>query len=305
MKPLRIAAAFIAGLLFAGGAAVGASATPQPQVVPTNPCNLNAGGGANCGSETGNGGRSPSAQFDPTNWGGTCSLLDRTVVPCDGGEERYWNYAYQCYMKDISDTIPRTDPIWVMKDAGLVVECRDFNQTEIETFWIFDRIGTISPAALAQQLIASLELPPPGVTMTPDPYQTSQAHSATIGLPIWMWVLDPSTIETRADAEMAGTLEVSIEAVPTHIEWTMGDGTVIECPIDAPGWDPALGVAESPSCGHTYQQTSAGQPDERYEVVARAYYTVTWTAGSMSGEQEIAPFSTFQVPVTEMQVNVR
>ena len=303
MRLTKILSMALAAVLLAGGAAVSATAAPAPQVVPMDPCSLNAGGGANCGGQTGTPGRDPQAQFDPTGWGGECSLLDRTRVPCISDDGWAWNYAYQCYRRDVSDQYPREDPIWRDPDEGLIIDCRPFGETEFETFWVFDLFGTISPAVLAQQLITEMEIPPPGVTMAPDPYQTANQQAAVIGLPMWMWILDPATVTTMEVSESVGDLTVSISAVPDHIEWTMGDGAVFDCPLDAPAFTEEFAGLASPSCGHTYQSTSAGQTDEKYEVVARAYYNVTWTAGNMSGTQEIAPFSTFYVPVVEFQSN--
>lgn len=313
MKLMRILSTMLAGALLVTGAATGAAAIPEPapqtatvtvpEPSPSGPCGLVQGGGAECGNENGGGGRDPEAQFDRDNWGGTCSLLDRTVVPCIDEAGWAWNFAYQCYRRDVSDQYPPEDPIWLIPGEGLIIDCRRIDETEHETFWVWDLDGTVNPAVLAQQLIANLKIPPPGVTMAPDPYQTANQQAAIIGFPMWMWVLDTTTVQTLSDEESAGPITVSIEAVPDRIEWTMGDGTVVVCPIDAPGYTDEFAGMESPSCGHVYQTTSAGQPDEKYEVVARAYYNVNWTSGTFSGTQEIAPFSTFHVPVVEFQSN--
>ncbi|WP_255375761.1 hypothetical protein [Saccharomonospora sp. CUA-673] len=46
------------------------------------------------------------------------------------------------------------------------------------------------------------------------------------------------------------------------------------------GGDPK---APSPDCGHTYRQTSQGQPNNTYPVSATVHWTVTWSGAGQSG----------------------
>ncbi len=46
----------------------------------------------------------------------------------------------------------------------------------------------------------------------------------------------------------------------TRIVWEMGDGATVTCTGAGTSYTAAHGKQESPTCGHTYTQTSASEP---------------------------------------------
>lgn len=131
-----------------------------------------------------------------------------------------------------------------------------------------------SPAALAQRAYEQLQLPEPAIEASPSGDQLVQ-------VPTWLWL--EYWGEVSATASVPG-VSVTATAHPESVEWSMGDGTTVEC--TGPGTpyraqaDPS---SPSPDCGHTYHSSSAGQPDEAYPVSVEVRWTVTWVGAGQSG----------------------
>jgi hypothetical protein len=66
-------------------------------------------------------------------------------------------------------------------------------------------------------------------------------------------------------------------------------------------WVYGYGGNPSPTCGYTYQRTSAGQPDEAFTVTVRAYWTVTWSGGGQSGTIPVQVYRSIPKRVGEVQ----
>jgi hypothetical protein len=63
----------------------------------------------------------------------------------------------------------------------------------------------------------------------------------------------------------------------------MGDGAAVTC--HGPGTPYAGGnpAAASPTCGHAYERSSAGQPGGAYRVTATITWDITWTSTGGAG----------------------
>jgi hypothetical protein len=163
---------------------------------------------------------------------------------------------------------------------------------------------TVNPVDLAWQAIARLSLEPIEVGIVPE---SGEDRLGLVGLPTWMWVSDPgdATWGPVTASASDGPVSVSITARARQVFWDMGDGNIVVCGKGIP-YDRSYGIAESPNCGHRYEQTSVDQPDEAYQVVATTQWVVEWSGGGMTGRIEF-DLASDPVPIRigEMQVLVQ
>lgn len=172
-----------------------------------------------------------------------------------------------------------------------------------DRFWAAGVPGVVSPRVLAQRAVASMRLRAPQIGMTGgDPPDGMQI----IGVPAWLWAADPGESTTGPITRTAteGAASVTATAVLDKTVWSMGDGVKVTCSgKKAAGtpWERRYGGDPSPTCGYTYQRTSAGQPDEAYTVTVRAYWTVTWSGGGQSGTIPVEVYRSIPKRVGEVQ----
>jgi len=85
---------------------------------------------------------------------------------------------------------------------------------------------------------------------------------------------------------------VTATAIPVSAAWAMGDGKTVTC--KGPGTAYAAGdnpSAASPTCGYTYEASSAGQPGGAYKVTVTITWDITW-AGAGGAGGVLAPLQT-------------
>jgi hypothetical protein len=85
---------------------------------------------------------------------------------------------------------------------------------------------------------------------------------------------------------------VTATATPVLAVWSMGDGATVTC--KDPGTPYTAGnnpAAASPTCGHTYEESSAGQPGGAFRVTVTITWDITWTATGGAGGA-LAPLQT-------------
>ncbi len=131
-------------------------------------------------------------------------------------------------------------------------------------------------AVLAEQARQQLRLPTPSIQANPHGEQL-------VRLPTWLWLERGGWQDVSATASVPGE-QVTALARPREVTWLMGDGDTVTChgpgtPFPN-GGDPA---AASPTCGHTYRSSSAGQPGQSYPVRAIVRWTITWSGAGQSG----------------------
>ncbi|WP_145808902.1 hypothetical protein [Kribbella amoyensis] len=73
----------------------------------------------------------------------------------------------------------------------------------------------------------------------------------------------------------------------------MGDGKTVRCETAGTPYDKAMGIKDSPDCGHRYAKTSREQADCKYTVNAAAQWDITWQStlgdsGQISMTQQAA-----------------
>ena len=159
------------------------------------------------------------------------------------------------------------------------------------------------PQALAQEALATLHLPGPGLRMSP------ATTAQLVNFEDWLWV-DPSIWHPISATATAGPVSATAVATPDRVVYDMGDGGQVVCSGPGTPYDPNRSPdGQSTNCSYTYRSSSAGQPGNHFTATATIYWTVRWTAagapgggnlGQIPGETSSAP-----VEVDEIQaVNV-
>lgn len=146
----------------------------------------------------------------------------------------------------------------------------------------------------AERAIAKLKLEVPGIGSAPC---TEDGCMGAVGVPVWLWVNNPWR-EKTARAEI-GSGQIVATARPRHVDWDLGDGTRLRCEQGTP-YQESYGWAESPDCGHMYQETSEDQPGQRYTVTADLVWDVKVT-GAVDVGFSIATRSSVHPAIGEYQ----
>jgi hypothetical protein len=157
------------------------------------------------------------------------------------------------------------------------------------------------PRVLAERAAAVLELPAPAMRMSP-------ARDQVVRLPSWLWI-SVEQWEPRQVSATAGPVTATVTATPVRVTWDMGNGDRVLC--DGPGTpyeERYAGQPDATDCRYTYRHSSAGQPDEAYQVTATVDWGLTWSASGASGGGSLGSVpmsSTRAVRVTEIQALVQ
>jgi hypothetical protein len=163
-----------------------------------------------------------------------------------------------------------------------------------------------SPRQIAQEIVVTMHLATGRVGTTPPPTQTKADSKGVIGLPIWLWIDQPSENTTGPMTRSSSGYGTTVTATATlaRVEWTMRSagahtGAPVVARVTCKGRNaagtpftesmlPADGSAiASPTCGLPASQNT--QPGN-YTITATAYWSVAWNGAGESG--------TFEVPTT-------
>ncbi len=159
--------------------------------------------------------------------------------------------------------------------------------------------AAITPAELAQSAYNNLDLTTPTIVLSP-------AGQQLVNLPTWLSITGWG--DTTASAGVPATVttpavSVTATATPTSVVWSTGDGAMVTC--DGPGTAYTAGddpASASPTCGHTYRTSSAGQPNATFTVTATVHWSVAWAGAGKGGTfPDLTTTATRQVPVAESQ----
>ena len=118
---------------------------------------------------------------------------------------------------------------------------------------------------------------------------------ALVGLPVWMWVENPSARTWGPNTISAGG--VTMTARVQTVDWEMGDGTHLSCGKGTE-WTCGDGDSRSRTCGHTY--TKQG----KYTVRATTHWVAAWSGFGDSGEFRFELTRSHRLDVGELQVIV-
>ena len=171
----------------------------------------------------------------------------------------------------------------------------------VDTFWSSG--GVVSAGEVAERAVAAMDLRAPVIGMTGGDGPDSMM---IVGVPAWMWAADPgeSTTGPVSRVEVDGSIRVEATGVLDKTVWEMGDGVSVTCSgASAAGtpFEARYGGQSSPTCGYTYQRTSAGKPGNAFTVTVTAYWTVAWSGGGESGTIPVQVSRSIQKKVGEVQ----
>jgi hypothetical protein len=134
------------------------------------------------------------------------------------------------------------------------------------------------PAVLAQLAERYLRLPGPVIRSSPAPGTLQLTW-----LPTWLWVVPAAWQPVSETAQVPGE-SVTATATPVSAAWSMGNGAVVTC--HGPGTAFTAGdnpAAASPTCGYTYEESSAGQPGGAYQVTVTITWDIAWKGTDGAG----------------------
>ncbi|MEV6056455.1 ATP/GTP-binding protein [Streptomyces sp. NPDC052107] len=169
-----------------------------------------------------------------------------------------------------------------------------------QVFWAAQApAANVDPEQLAREAVDRMLLTGPDI---------ASPHAAgryVVGMPMWLWVRpSPTTYgPNTASASLAG-VTVTATAKVAQINWQMGDGSRVTCKGPGTPYADSYGKQDSPTCGHTYNTTSADQENGKYTVSATATWTVNWqdNAAGETGQFNETRQSQVQVAIGEVQV---
>ena len=159
--------------------------------------------------------------------------------------------------------------------------------------------AAVDPEQLAREALSKMTLRGPDVA-SPD-----AAGKYIVGVPMWMWVnKGPTTYGPNTASATAGGVTVTATAKVTKIVWRMGDGATVACNGPGTQYQSSFGSQDSPTCGHTYDRTSASEPASKYSVTPTSTWTVDWqvVGGGATGQLTETRQSQMQVAIGELQV---
>jgi len=143
-----------------------------------------------------------------------------------------------------------------------------------------------APGVLARLAVRYLRLPDPVIGSSPAPGALQLTR-----LPVWLWVAAGSWAPQSKTAQVPGE-SVTATATPVSASWSMGDGSTVTCTGPGTAYSAADNPSvSSPTCGHTYQQSSAGQPGGAFPVTVTITWDVTWRGTGGAGGA-LAPLET-------------
>lgn len=242
-------------------------------------------------------------------------------VPCskDGG---WWSNERQCYWS--LDNPQRPAPTGRDASVGAWYSCDPIEACTGRgcydvSLWLLTPppgVAQYTPAQAAGMLARSFVLQPVQIGMAPeskvhtdDPAGTAPYRRTWVGIPVWLWVDNPteSTWGPISRTATYGGVTVTGTASVQSLAYTSGDGQTIGCASGGTPFD-AVAMAnkpavDSPTCGFRYQKQSDGGT---FTVTATSTWSVEWTGGGDSGRIQLpSTSSSTQVRVGELQsVNV-
>lgn len=252
-------------------------------------------------------GSAASCYWDPTKQG--VSSPPAGPVPCtlDGA---YWSNSFNCYIQAADPQPPAGDPMWQGHDPGdgAVYDCFQPQTGIAVTIWAASAPpgsgAGPSPREVAEIAIKQMNLSAIDIGIVPQPGPDSVG---LVGMPVWMWVDHPNdhTFGPITASASAGGITVTATAKVFRITWDMGDGTQVVCRTAGTPYLPSYGRKDSPDCGHTYERSSADQPDQKFTVSATSDWVVTWAGAGQTGTIRLdGLIRSTQIAVGEAQVLV-
>lgn len=231
-------------------------------------------------------GRAFAAGDADCNWVGVCELSDNAPGKPAAGSgkgksdtpDKPPEYPNCAAFPEAYDSAPDDPEGWVevsCMEAGIPI-----------TVWVE---GGATPEQIARSLIARIQLKPIEIGLTPRGVDAM----TVVGMPVWLWVDDPSRTTWGPATITAGGMSLTAEV--RSVTWEMGDGTTLKCGKGTE-WRRGMGAKPSPTCGHTYEKQG------RYTIRARSHWVASWTGYGQSGTIPVTMSASRRLDVGEIQV---
>ncbi|WP_326549962.1 hypothetical protein [Micromonospora sp. NBC_01813] len=252
------------------------------------------------GDPGGGGGSNPGDGGGGRGGDGTCRNPSGEEIPCE--RDGAWAGADGCYYAP-TDPSPSTIEALGGQPAGeggwYMRTCYGESASLGGVVWIAGEPPVVSPAVLARQARARLDLPTVVIRMNPPGQQL-------VNLPVWLALDEGSWRAQSATASVPG-VSVTATARPVQARWSMGDGTTVACEGPGTPWASGVDPAQaSPDCGHVYRRSSAAASGGVYMVVVTVMWEVTWAGAGQSGTVPgLTTSGQVQTRVQESQAVVR
>jgi len=230
-------------------------------------------------------------------------------VPCTS-EAGYWSNAFHCYIQAVDPQPPAGDPQWQGHEPaeGALYGCFQPQSDMPITIWAPDPPPNSgsgpAPRQVAQIAVDRMNLVAINIGIAPNPGPDSVG---LVGMPVWMWAKKPDehTVGPVTATASAGGITVTATAKLLHVTWDMGDGTQVVCDTAGTPYEPSYGREDSPDCGHTYEKSSAHEPDDAYTVTATSSWVITWSGAGQTGTIRLDDLNrSTQIRIGEAQVLV-
>jgi hypothetical protein len=299
-RPRSLILAIIAGLLgtvllslpaLAGDGTGGVQCSKDD---PRPACDVNAGTPGEPGAPNG-GGDGGSQGGD-----GKCRNPDGKEIPCE--RDGAWAGADGCYYEPVDPSPSTIEALGGQPDGEggwYLRTCYGNGGSFGGVVWVAGDPPVVSPAVLARQARARLDLPRVVIRMNP-------LGDQLVNLPAWL-ALDPGSWESQSATASVPGVSVTATARPVRASWSMGDGVTVTCAGPGTPWTSGTDPAKaSPDCGHVYRRSSAGAPGGRYTVTVTVMWEVTWAGAGQSGTVPgLTTTGQVQTRVRESQTVVR
>ena len=162
-------------------------------------------------------------------------------------------------------------------------------------------VDRLTPGQAAQRLIRTFVLKGPDFTTT----VAERGHGA-VGLPVWIWVPEGNQKSDNwgpyTKTATLGGVTVTATAKVSSVKYSMGDGGSVTCRGPGVAYFVSRSQVDSPSCGYKYSRMSPDEGRDAYTVNADATWSVHWSGGGQSGDQQTGASSSDQAYVGEIQV---
>jgi hypothetical protein len=242
----------------------------------------------------------------------TCTF-DGRPIDCTASDGT-WSNQRQCWVRRLAPQPPQGDPRWEGHTEGAVYACRPPGAGEggtaggatgggAYTFWAPPGDGTpelVDPIVLAERAVDQMALRAPRVAATPlDP-----GAPLLVGMDAWFWLAqdEPRDVGPLRRTVTAGPVSVTAEARVTSVVWQTGDGATVVCSGPGTPWTPERGTGPSPTCGHRYEASSAGEPEGAFRLRATTQWQVDWAGAGQSGTITFTMTGARPLRVIELQV---
>ena len=250
----------------------------------------------------------PAGQVRPRRCAATNPLGEK-VVDCSTSNG-WWSDELNCRVQLADPQPPKTDPVWEENQGGAIYKCTLVPGSRVTTerqvfpstlIWS-DKVpegpqAPVDPEQVARNLLARLGIAKPTIGTAP-----TSASMGVVGLPVWVWVEDPTTkkVGPLSDSDSERGVRVALSAKLTSITYDFGaKGTRDTIICTAPGVPFERQYADAPpprAC--TYRYLKPGN----YRITAIANWEVTWSGGARTGTIRTTMTDTAVVTIGENQV---